>query len=145
MSLNWNHTKVPKEHRSYMNKGRDGKMEEILHPKMEKMIWLTMLLRMSYEGDAKKNAEVKKRLAYLREVKLLSPIYLDDEVLKRDGDLWEGAVNVKDDLYEYYITEKDVDTYWGLWTNAFYSDTKAFSKWKALVDKEVKYRKERGE
>lgn len=101
-----------------------------------------MLLRMSYTGDAKKKNEVKKRIAYLKEVKLLSPLWFDDAVLARDGDLWKGAVKVREDQHEYYISDEDVDTYWGLSTNNNYGDT--FTKWKALVDKEVAYRKKRG-
>jgi len=143
MSLNWNHSKVPKKHRIYNAVNSKGVVTEVMHPKMEKMIWLTMLLRMSYTGDAKKKAEAKKRVSYLREVKLLSPLWLDDAVLARDGhDHWKGVVKIREDQYEYYISEEDVDTYWGLSTNNNYGDT--FTKWKALVDKEVKYRKERG-
>lgn len=143
MSLDWNHSKVPKEHRTYKNVNSKGEVTEVMHPKMEKMIWLTMLLRMSYTGDAKKKAEAKKRVSYLRQVNLLGPLWLDDAVLARDGDLWKGAVKIQDDQYEYYISEEDVDTYWGLSTNSNYGDT--FAKWKALVDKEVAYRKKRGE
>jgi hypothetical protein len=142
MSLDWNHSKVPKELRTYNAVNSKGEVTVVMHPKMEKLIWLTMLLRMSYTGDAKKKNEVKKRIAYLREVKLLSPLWFDDAVLARDGDLWKGANKVRDDQYEYYISDEDVDTYWGLSTNNNYGDT--FTKWKALVDKEVAYRKKRG-
>lgn len=129
MSLDWNADKVPANLRTY--KWGEGEDEKQLHPKMELMIWLTLTLRMSYDGKQSAKDEVLKRVQYIREKEpRLLTLYVSDDHQKDHPAVWQGAQDGK-----YILTDSDILERWGLWTNAYYSDTKSFNKWKAWFDK----------
>jgi hypothetical protein len=131
MSLDWDAEKVKPELRTYVwGKGEDDKQ---LHPKMHLLIWLTMVLRMSYTGTEKAKQEVLNRVQHIREKEpRLLRLNVSKEHLEQFPELWKGT---NPETGEYLLTDEDVLTYWGLWTNAYYSDTKSFSRWKKWFDK----------
>jgi hypothetical protein len=131
MSLDWLAEKLPKSIRNYTFLSDTGEPTTVMHPKMEALIWLTLTLRMNYTGNTTKQAEVLKRVRYLRQKDKLPALWVGEKTLKEDPATWQGA----DKDGRYIITDQDVLDYWGLWTNSVYSRGNTFLQWKALIDK----------
>ncbi|NBU23895.1 MAG: hypothetical protein EBS38_08370, partial [Actinobacteria bacterium] len=76
MSLDWLAEKLPQSIRNYTYLSDTGEPTTVMHPKMEALIWLTLTLRMNYTGNATKQAEVLKRVRYLRQKDKLPALWV---------------------------------------------------------------------
>lgn len=131
MSLNWDATSLPAERLVYRWTDKDGQQHEQQCPKLHRFIWLTMTINRNMTGGPKAKAEFLKRF---RTVRLIRPSLLTIEMGKANVDehpeFWKGATlkpNLKHEVYEYELTEEDVETYWGLETNVW--GRERYSKW----------------
>jgi hypothetical protein len=92
------------------------------------------MLRMNYVGNDKKKSEVFARVAYLqyRYPQMCQSVSLSGDNIQDLDTTWKGAIK-EGDGYRYYIQPKDINNYWGLWTNSDYRET--FAKFVANMDK----------
>ena len=140
MSLDW---KMPddcdKSLLTYKYNDDDGNVIEEMHPKLHTLIWTSMAIKRNYCGGEKQKRDVYQRIAYLnyRYPQYALSIHLGGKVQDLDT-VWEGAVK-QGDGYKYYIQPRDIESYWGLWTNA--NDTSdTFAKFcKALERMHLRY------
>jgi len=132
MSLNYQYDKVP-EHLHTNKWVYEGKEQSCMGVKLQSLIWLTMTLRLNYCGGAKAKTEVKKRFNFLKQNGLIEPVYPSKEMIESQPSYWAGAKKSHLNFWEYELTEADIDSHWGLWTNSHYPD-ESFSKWKGKIE-----------
>jgi len=135
MSLSFLYDKLP-ENLCITKWVYKGEEKSCMGVKLQALIYLTMQLRRNYCGGAKAKAEVKKRFNYLKENGLIEPIYPSEEMVKSQPEYWQGAVKSHFETYSYLLTEADIDSHWGLWTNSHYSN-ESWTAWKKMADKVI--------
>ena len=111
----------------------NGKEVEQMHPKLHVLIWATLMTKKSYCGTEKDKRDVKARFAYLyyNHRNMCQSITIGGDCKDLDT-TWKGAEKV-DDGYKYYIQSRDIDDYWGLWTNSNYGES--FTKFVNQIEK----------
>ena len=141
MPLNVDWSKIPEAIKRFKCWNEDGspvmetnngetKQKEILHPKLENLMWLTMLVNRDLTGGAKAKLEFKKRFHAAQMLGAISPMEIGTVAYEKEPETWKGATLVgkgKYARYQYAITSEDIEAYWGLETNVF--GREAFSKW----------------
>lgn len=144
MPLNVDWSKIPQHLKSFKCWNEDGSpvmeanaetgaMEQktLLHPKIEKLMWLTMLINRDLTGGAKAKLEFKMRLHALQTMGFCCAMEIGTVAYEKEPETWKGAKLVAKgtpyERYAYDLTSEDVEAYWGLETNVF--GREAFSKW----------------
>lgn len=143
MTLNVDWSKIPEAIKRFKCWNEDGspvlevneetgatEQKMLLHPKIENLMWLTMLINRDLTGGAKAKLEFKKRLHAAQMMGAISPMCIGTVAYEKEPDTWKGATLVgkgRNAWYEYALTSEDVEAYWGLETNVW--GREAFSKW----------------
>lgn len=149
MSLNVDWSKIPQHLKLFKCWNEDGtptmeaneetgamEQKTLLHPKIEKLMWLTIVINRDLTGGDKAKVEFKMRLHSLQMMGLCSPMSVGTVAYEKEPETWKGATLVGKGQYaryEYNLTGADVDAYWGLETNVW--GREAFSKWLVRLTK----------
>lgn len=141
MSLNWELTNAVDNDPRLNYTFKDEKQ---MHPKLHCLIFLTMVIGQDFQGNEKKKQQAFKRLRFLRKIRQASSVGIALNIgrgaFDADPVTWAGTEFEEGGKYgEYRITEADIETYWGLSTNASeMTDAKWFARMvKFLNDERV--------
>jgi hypothetical protein len=150
MSLNVDWSKIPQHLKLFKCWNEDGtpvmeaneetgamEQKTLLHPKIERLMWLTISINRDLTGGAKAKLEFKMRLHTLQMLGLCSAMEIGTVAYEKEPETWKGAKLVAEGTpyarYTYELTSDDVEAYWGLKTNVW--GREAFSKWLVRLTK----------